>query len=79
MIRISDQLCSHTMQTEDRIRMQSVTIKIDGEQYQQLMDLQRAAIAEAQFQDVPPEDYPKLQDLIAAALARGISAMYKEK
>ena len=79
MIRISDQLCSHTMQTEDRIRMQSFTIKIDGEQFRQLMDLQRAAIAEAQFQDVPPEDYPKLQDLIAAALSRGIAAMYKEK
>ena len=79
MIRISDQLCSHTMQTEDRIRMQSFTIKIDGEQYRQLMDLQRAAIAEAQFQDVPPEDYPKLQDLIAAAIARGLSAMYKER
>lgn len=78
MIRISDQLCSHTMQTEDRIRMQSFTIKIDGEQYRQLMDLQKAAIAEAQFQDVPPEDYPKLQDLLAAALSRGISAMYKE-
>lgn len=79
MIRISDQLCSHTMQTEDRIRMQSFTIKIDGEQYRQLMDLQKAAIAEAQFQDLMPEDYPKITDLIAAALSRGISAMYKEK
>ena len=79
MIRISDQLCSHTMQTEDRIRMQSFTIKIDGEQYRQLMELQRAAIAEAQFQDLMPEDYPKITDLIAAALARGLSAMYKEK
>lgn len=79
MIRISDQLCSHTMQTEDRIRMQSFTIKIDGEQYRQLMDLQAAEIADAQFQDLPPEEWPKLQDLIAAALARGISAMYKEK
>ncbi len=79
MIRISDQLCSHTMQTEDRIRMQSFTIKIDGEQYRQLMYLQAAEIADAQFQDLPPEDYPKLQDLIAAALARGLSAMYKEK
>lgn len=79
MIRISDQLCSHTMQTEDRIRMQSVTIKIDGEQYRQLMDLHAADIADAQFQDLPPEEYPKLQDLIAAALSRGLSAMYKEK
>lgn len=79
MIRISDQLCSHTMQTEDRLRMQSFTIKIDGEQYRQLMDLQAAEIADAQFQDLPPEEWPKLQDLIAAALARGLSAMYKEK
>ena len=79
MIRITDQLCTNLMQTEDRLRITSITIKMDGEQFQQLMDLQRAAIAEAQFQDVPPEDYPKLQDLIAAALARGISAMYKEK
>ena len=79
MIRISDQLCSHMMQTEDRIRMQSFTIKIDGEQYRQLMYLHAADIADAQFQDVPPEEYPKLQDLIAAALARGLSAMYKEK
>ena len=79
MIRISDQLCSHTMQTEDRIRMQSFTIKIDGEQYRQLMYLHAADIADAQFQDLPPEEWPKLQDLIAAALARGISAMYKEK
>ena len=67
------------MQTEDRIRMQSFTIKIDGEQYRQLMDLQAAEIADAQFQDLPPEEYPKLQDLIAAALARGLSAMYKER
>jgi hypothetical protein len=67
------------MQTEDRIRMQSFTIKIDGEQYRQLMYLQAAEIADAQFQDLPPEEYPKLQDLIAAALSRGISAMYKEK
>ena len=79
MIRISDQLCSHTMMTEDRIRMQSITIKIDGEQYRQLMYLQAAEIADAQFQDLPPEEYPKLQDLIAAALSRGLSAMYKEK
>ena len=79
MIRISDQLCSHTMQTEDRIRMQSFTIKIDGEQYRQLMDLQRAAIAEAQFQDLPPEDYPKITDLIAAAISRGIEKMWKEQ
>ena len=79
MIRISDQLCSHTMQTEDRIRMQSFTIKIDGEQYQQLIDLHRAEIADAQFQDLPPEEYPKLQDLIAAAISRGLSAMYEEK
>ena len=79
MIRISDQLCSHTMMTEDRIRLQSFTIKIDGEQYRQLMYLQAAEIADAQFQDLPPEEYPKLQDLIAAALSRGLSAMYKEK
>lgn len=79
MIRISDQLCSHTMQTEDRIRMQSFTIKIDGEQYRQLMDLQAAEIADAQFQDLPPEEYPKLQDLIAAALSRGIAVMYKDR
>ena len=79
MIRISDQLCSHTMLTEDRIRLQSFTIKIDGEQYRQLMYLQAAEIADAQFQDLPPEEYPKLQDLIAAALSRGLSAMYKEK
>ena len=79
MIRISDQLCSHTMLTEDRIRLQSFTIKIDGEQYRQLMYLQAAEIADAQFQDLPPEEYPKLQDLIAAALSRGLAAMYKEK
>lgn len=79
MIRISDQLCSRTMQTEDRLRMQSFTIKIDGEQYRQLMDLQAAEIADAQFQDLPPEEWPKLQELIAAALAMGISAMYKER
>lgn len=79
MIRISDQLCSHTMQTEDRIRLQSFTIKIDGEQYRQLMYLHSAAISDAQFQDLPPEEYPQITDLIAAALSRGISAMYKEK
>ena len=79
MIRISDQLCSHTMQTEDRIRMQSVTIKIDGEQYRQLMYLHAADIADAQFQDLPPEEWPKLQDLIAAAISRGLSAMYKDR
>lgn len=79
MIRISDQLCSHTMITEDRIRLQSFTIKIDGEQYRQLTYLQAAEIADAQFQDLPPEEYPKLQDLIAAALSRGLAAMYKEK
>ena len=79
MIRISDQLCSHTMQTEDRIRLQSFTIKIDGEQYRQLMDLRNAEIAEAQFQDLPIEEWPRLQDILAAALTRGLSAMYKEK
>ena len=79
MIRITEQLCTQTMITEDRLRMQSVTIKIDGKEYQQLMYLHAADIADAQFQDLPPEDYPKLQDLIAAALSRGISAMYKEK
>ena len=79
MIRISDQLCSHTMQTEDRIRLQSFTIKIDGEQYRQLMYLQSVAIADAQFQDLPPEEYPKVQDLIAAAISRGLDRMYKEK
>lgn len=79
MIRISDQLCSHTMQTEDRLRMQSFTIKIDGEQFRQLMYLQAAEIADAQFQDLPPEEWPKLQDLIAAALARGLSAMCKDR
>ena len=79
MIRISEQLCTQTMITEDRLRLQSYTIKIDGSQFRQLMELQRAAIAEAQFQDLMPEDYPKITDLIAAALSRGISAMYKEK
>ena len=79
MIRISEQAGSHTKQTEDRIRLQSFTIKIDGKQYRQLMYLQAAKIADAQFQDLPPEEYPNLQDLIAAALSRGISAMYKEK
>ena len=79
MIRITEQLCTQTMITEDRLRMQSFTIKIDGEQYRQLMYLHAADIADAQFQDLPPEEYPKLQDLIAAALARGLSAMYKEK
>ena len=79
MIRITEQLCSNLLITEDRIRLQSFTIKIDGEQHRKLMDLQRAAIADAQFQDIPPEEYPKIADLIAAALSRGISAMYKEK
>lgn len=79
MIRISEQLCTQSMITEDRLRLQSYTIKIDGPQFRQLMDLHRAAIADAQFQDLPPEDYPKITDLIAAALSRGISAMYKEE
>ena len=79
MIRISDQLCTNLMQTEDRLRMQSVTIKIDGEQYRRLMDLRNAAIAEAQFQDLPIEEWPKMQDLLAAALSRGIEAMWKEQ
>ena len=79
MIRIPEQLCSHTMRTEDRIRMQSFTIKIDGEQYRQLVDLHRAEIADAQFQDLPEEDWPKLQDLIAAAISRGLERMYKER
>ena len=72
MIRITEQLCSHTMRTEDRIRMQSYTIKIDGEQYHQLVDLHRAEIADAQFQDLPEEEWPKLQDIIAAAISRGL-------
>ena len=79
MIRITEQLCTQTMLTEDRIRLQSYTIKIDGVQFRQLMDLHKAAIADAQFQDLMPEDYPKITDLIAAALSRGIAAMYKEK
>ena len=79
MIRITDQLCTNLMQTEDRLRITSITIKMDGEQYQQLMDLRNAAIAEAQFQDLPIEEWPRLQDIIATALARGLSAMYKEK
>ena len=79
MIRITEQLCTQTMLTEDRIRLQSYTIKIDGTQFRQLMDLHKAAIADAQFQDLMPEDYPKITDLIAAALSRGIAAMYKEK
>lgn len=79
MIRITEQFCTQTMLTEDRIRLQSYTIKIDGVQFRQLMDLHKAAIADAQFQDLMPEDYPKITDLIAAALSRGIAAMYKEK
>ena len=79
MIRITEQLCSHLMLTEDRARLQSFTIKIDGEQYRQLMYLHAADIADAQFQDLPPEEWPKLQDLIAAAISNGLSAMYKEK
>ena len=79
MIRITEQLCTQTMLTEDRLRLQSYTIKIDGTQFRQLMDLHKAAIADAQFQDLMPEDYPKITDLIAAALSRGIAAMYKEK
>lgn len=79
MIRISDQFCSQMIRTENRIRLQNYTIKIDGEQYQQLVDLYRAEIAEAQFQDLPDEEWPKLQDILAAAIARGLSAMYKEK
>ena len=79
MIRITEQLCTQTMITEDRIRLQSYTIKIDGEQFRQLTYLQSAAIAEAQFQDLPPEEWPKLTDLIAAAISRGLDRMYKEK
>lgn len=79
MIKITEQLCTQTMISEDRLRLQSYTIKIDGSQFRQLMELQRAAISEAQFQDLMPEDYPKITDLIAAALSRGISAMYKER
>lgn len=79
MIKITEQLCTQTMITEDRLRLQSYTIKIDGPQFRQLIELQKEAVAEAQFQDLPPDDYPKITDLIAAALSRGISAMYKEK
>lgn len=79
MIRITEQLCTQTMLTEDRLRLQSYTIKIDGVQFRQLMDLHKAAIADAQFQDLMPEDYPKITDLIAAALSRGIAAMYKDR
>lgn len=79
MIRITDQLCTNLMQTEDRLRITSITIKMDGEQYRQLMYLHAADIADAQFQDLPPEEYPKLQDLIAAAISRGLERMYKER
>lgn len=79
MIRITEQLCTQSMISEDRLRLQSYTIKIDGPQFRQLMDLHRAAIADAQFQDLMPEDYPKITDLIAAALTRGLSAMYKDR
>jgi len=79
MIRITEQLCTQTMITEDRLKLQSYTIKIDGSQFRQLIELQKEAVAEAQFQDLPPEDYPKITDLIAAALSRGIAAMYKER
>ena len=79
MIRITEQLCSHLLQTEDRLRLQSYTIKIDGEQFQQLLEIHKGEILDAHFQDLDPDDYPKITDLIAAALSRGISVMFKEK
>ena len=78
MIKITEQLCTQTMITEDRLRLQSYTIKIDGPQFQMLKQIYNDAISDAQFQDVPPEEYPKITDLIAAAISRGIDRMYKE-
>ena len=77
MIKIAEQLCTQTMITEDRLRLQSVTIKIDGEQHRKLMDIQQILIKEAQFQDLPPEEWPQIADLISAAISRGINEMWK--
>lgn len=63
------------MQTEDRIKLQSFTIKIDGEQYRQLMQLHKEEVSKAQFLDLPPEDYPKLTDILAAAIYEGLRRM----
>ena len=76
MIRITEQLCTQTMLTEDRLRLQSVTIKIDGPQFQNINHIYKDAIADAQFQDVPPEEWPKITDIIELAIARGLADMY---
>ena len=79
MIRLTDQLCTQTILTEDRLRLQSITIKIDGEQYRQLMELYKEAVSDAMFQDVPPEEHPNIKDILTAALFRGLDKMYKER
>ena len=78
MIKITEQLCTQTMITEDRLRLQSFTIKIDGQQYRLLKEIYNDAISDAQFQDLPQEEWPKMTDLIAAAIGRGLDVMYKE-
>lgn len=78
MIRITEQLCTQTLLTEDRLRLQSYTIKIDGPQFQIFKEIYRDAIADAQFQDLPQEEWPKVTDIIAAAISRGLDRMYKE-
>ena len=78
MIRITEQLCTQTLLTEDRLRLQSYTIKIDGPQFQKLHELYKDAIADAQFQDLPQEEWPKVTDIIAAAISRGLDHMCKE-
>lgn len=78
MIRITEQLCTQTLLTEDRLRLQSYTIKIDGPQFKKLYQLYIDAIADAQFQDLPQEEWPKITDIVAAAISRGLDQMCKE-
>lgn len=78
MIRITEQPCTQTLLTEDRLRLQSCTIKIDGPPFQTLYKLYVDALANAQFQDLPQEEWPKVTDIIAEAISIGLDRMYKE-
>lgn len=79
MIRITEQLCTKKLQTKDRLRLQSYTIKIDGVQFRQLTDLHDAEIEDARFQDLPPDCWPKITDIVAAAISKGLEQMSKER
>ena len=79
MIRIIEQICAQTMISEDRLRLQSMTIKMDGKQFRQLIDLYEGEVDDARFHDLPEEDWPKVTDILAAAISRGLDVMHKEK